>query len=111
MSEVFSFRLSDNNPRELHAKEIISVWVSKGYSLRYILTEALLILDKSDFRTNPKELDEINDSIERLANLVDKLEGRLNHIQPLSRMESGLSETFKSSIKLASKPGLRINNP
>ena len=41
MSKVYSFRLDENNPREAQAREVIDAWVSKGYSLRHILTEAL----------------------------------------------------------------------
>ena len=43
MSKVFSFRLNDDNPREAQAREEIKAWVKEGYSLRYIITEALLI--------------------------------------------------------------------
>lgn len=42
MSKVFSFRLREDNPREVQAKEVVEAWISQGYSLRYILTEALI---------------------------------------------------------------------
>lgn len=43
MSKVYSFKLNDDNPREAQAREIIEAWVEERYSLRHIITEALLI--------------------------------------------------------------------
>jgi hypothetical protein len=45
MSQVFSFRLDKNNPREAQARHVIEAWASRGYSLRYVLVEALLAYD------------------------------------------------------------------
>ena len=42
MSKVCSFRLDSDNPREAQAIEVIDNWVSQGYSLRNLLTEALI---------------------------------------------------------------------
>jgi len=42
MSKVYSFRLEADNPREAQAMEVIDAWVSQGYSLRHILTNALI---------------------------------------------------------------------
>jgi hypothetical protein len=42
MSKVYSFRLSENNPREIQAREVMEALISQGYPLRYILTEALI---------------------------------------------------------------------
>ena len=42
MSKVYSFRLDSDNPREAQAIEVIDNWVSQGYSLRNLLTEALI---------------------------------------------------------------------
>jgi hypothetical protein len=46
MSKVFSFRLDENNPREAQAMEVIDTWASRGYSLRYVLVEALIDLQR-----------------------------------------------------------------
>jgi hypothetical protein len=43
MSKVCSFRLNDDNLREAQARTVIEAWVEGRYSLRYIITEALLI--------------------------------------------------------------------
>lgn len=42
MNKVYSVCLSDENLREAHAREVIDVWISKGYSLRHTITEALI---------------------------------------------------------------------
>ena len=43
MSKVYSFRLDDDNPREAQARGVIKAWMGEGYSLRHIITDALLI--------------------------------------------------------------------
>ena len=49
MSKVYSFRLSDDNPREAQAREVIEAWVGKGFSLRHIITKVLLISIEKKF--------------------------------------------------------------
>jgi len=48
MSEVISFRLNRENPREALALEVLKNRFRKGFSVRYVLTEALLKLDESE---------------------------------------------------------------
>jgi hypothetical protein len=43
MSKVYSFRLGDENPRESQAMAVIEAWMEEGYSLRQIITRALVI--------------------------------------------------------------------
>jgi len=108
MSEVFSFRLSDKNPREAQAREVIGAWVKQGYSLRYVLTEALLLLRKREINT--VRTGDLDETVNRLSRLVEKLEDRLEvaKINPPVRTE--LSDSFLSSIKMAAKPGLRVED-
>lgn len=40
--KVYSFQLSNNNPREAQAREVIEAWKGEEYSLRNIVTEALI---------------------------------------------------------------------
>jgi hypothetical protein len=47
MSEVISFRLDRNNPREAQALGVLKKGQEAGYSLRHVLTEALLALEAS----------------------------------------------------------------
>jgi hypothetical protein len=108
MSDVFSFRLSDQNPRETQAREAIEAWVKQGYSLRYILTEALLLLDKQE--NHSSQMGDIAETVDRLSRLVERLEDRLEVIQPGQPIKSELSTAFLSSIRIAVKPGLRLDD-
>lgn len=105
MSDVFSFRLSDKNPRETQAREVIEAWVKQGYSLRHIITEALLLL--SNHENNSVKSGDIAETVDRLSRLVERLEDRLEVIQPGPPIKTELNETFISSIKMAIKPGIR----
>ena len=108
MSNIFSFRLSNQNPRESQAREVIQAWVKRGYSLRYIITEALLLLGNHETQT--VKIDDITEPIDRLFKLVERLEGNLEVAQPSQPVKAKLNESFISSIKLAAKPGVRLND-
>ena len=66
MSKVYSFRLDENNLREAQAREVIDAWVSQGYSLRYVMSEALLMLESRD--TNEANLKFFLEEIRELIN-------------------------------------------
>jgi hypothetical protein len=69
MSKVIGFRLSEDNPREAQAMDVIGTWVSQCYSLRHILTDALI-----KFRNN-EELMIMWDSIyKQLADIAESFE-------------------------------------
>jgi len=46
MSDVISFRLDNDNPREQKARQALKDWYEKGYNLRHITTETLLKLEE-----------------------------------------------------------------
>jgi len=69
MSEVISFRLDKDNPREKRALEILKTWCGDGYSVRYILTEALVRLDDSK-----AALEDQNETLNQVSQLLRKLE-------------------------------------
>jgi hypothetical protein len=52
MSKVYSFRLDADNPREAKAKGVIDTWLEKGYSLRYLVVEALISHKKVEMDYN-----------------------------------------------------------
>jgi hypothetical protein len=97
MSKVYSFRLNDDNPREAQAREVIDAWVEEGYSLRYVIVEALLTYKKERV-----ELDELSLILEQLNGFILSLEK-----QPTSN-PSGitLSNSFLDAMKQSSRLGL-----
>lgn len=103
MSKVYSFRLNDENPREVQAREVINAWISKGYSLRQIVVEALLTTSKD------------NDSKKSLEQLVEKVEMLLEKVDlgdiPRRNGEKAditLPTSFLNSISIAIKPGEKL---
>ena len=101
MSEVISFRLSKDNPREAQAMAVLQAWVNKGYSVRYVLTEALLVYDDSK-----KEMD-----IHGLSLKLDQISKMLqqNGAPTLLRENTvKLSDSFTASIRNAAKPGVNL---
>jgi len=65
MSKVFGFRLSDDNPREAQAMEVIETWVSEGYSLRQVIVDVLLSYKKTE-----EGHDELESILEQLQDLI-----------------------------------------
>ena len=100
MSKVFSFRLSGDNPREIKAREMIETRISQGYSLRQILTDAL-IADGS----NQKETNGLNKYIDRLSNLIQVLENG-GESNKKNENDSMLSPSFVKSVKISAKQGI-----
>jgi hypothetical protein len=103
MSKVYSFRLDKNNPREAQAREVINAWVSKGYSLREIMTKALIF-----YRSEENHSDDFEQKLERLTQLLDAL---MKSELPtnIPKTNSGtLQESFVGSIAEAAKPGMKI---
>jgi len=76
MSKVYSFRLDADNPREAQAKEVIDTWVSQGYSLRHILTDALInYQDTGSVEIGfEKVFDQLSELVQGLENGVTKKE-------------------------------------
>jgi hypothetical protein len=102
MSKVFSFRLSEDNPREIQAMEVMEVWISQGYPLRYILTEALIRLGNNS--DSPEEIEKL---LDRLVALFEGLENGNIHINTKSvDTNSALPSTFIESIMKSAKQGL-----
>ena len=97
MSKVYSFRLNDNNPREAQAREVIETWVSEGYSLRHVIVEALLNLNKND-----TELDGLHSILDQMQELILSID-----YQPaILPKEPTLSNSFLTSVKEAARLGL-----
>ena len=100
MSKVFSFRLDIDNPRESQAMKVIDTWISQGYSLRHIITDALI--NHGDDRLNCKE---INKAYYQLAQLVDYIKRDFHNSENLTS-KVNLPKKFIDSMKKSAKKGL-----
>ena len=98
MSKVYSFRLNDENPREAQAREVIEAWVKEGYSLRYVIVEALL-----DYRQGDSETNNLNYVLKQLQSMFDNP----IKINDESSTNSSLSNTFLAGIKKSLHKGIQ----
>jgi hypothetical protein len=113
MSEVSSFRLDGDNPREARAREVLRAWYAQGFSVRHILTEALLALEDSqeEDQETAFALDEVNRTLHQVIQMLERMQnGRhapsANQDGEQSRVT--LTETFVASVKNAARPGLKL---
>ena len=113
MSEVISFRLDSGNPREARAREVLQAWYAQGYSVRHILTEALLRLEESqqEDRETAMALDEVNRAMHQVIQMLERMQnGRYapSANQDDEQSKVTLTETFVASVKNAARPGLKL---
>ena len=111
MSEVISFRLDRNNPREAQALAVLRKGQEAGYSLRHVLTEALLALEAA-----AEEEQAVAQVLAEVAGRLEQIQAALEHWQPANLAlaqpqssrseETVLAESFVLSVKSAAKPGL-----
>jgi len=102
MSKVYSFRLDVNNPREAQAKEVINAWVSKGYSLRIILTNALIQYGNNN--DHSKDMDILLEKIKDLVRNSDRMQ--ISEDVDLGGKEV-LQTQFIKELSNSIKPGLK----
>jgi hypothetical protein len=110
MSEVISFRLDPNNPREAGTLQILARCQEQGYSVRQVLTEALLKYDQAGMeQVLQLQMDEI---LTRLNEVRDQLEHiHVSGVQRTHQSEETqavLSNAFVLSVKSAAKPGITL---
>lgn len=112
MSEVISFRLDSNNPREAQALEVLACHQERGYSARQILTEALLRYGQDDVSNNLQaQLAEILAAMHQVGEQVERIQ--ITGIQSIGSREenrAGLSDAFVLSVKTAAKPGIKLED-
>ncbi len=111
MSEVISFRLNKDNPREAKALEVLKARSVEGYKIQHIITDALLKLD--EHRKDPSTivaLDELNNTLSQVNQLLEQLENGhsvTSDKPPEGQPRSILTAAFVASIKKATKPGFK----
>jgi len=103
MSKVFSFRLSEDNPREAQAMEVIDTWISQGYSLRYILTEALV--KSGNIQDNSQRLSEYIDRLSELVQEIDNGRGSNDRREAVTQLPVAFIDAMKKSLN----QGIRSN--
>ncbi|MGD2159365.1 MAG: hypothetical protein PVG14_05880 [Anaerolineales bacterium] len=111
MSKVISFRLDKDNPRESRALGVLLARREQGYSVRHVITNALLIWDEIDQdRFGMLEMDELKRTLSEVSLLLNRIE-REGNIQTVREDDQPtnieLSEAFIASVKNAAKPGYK----
>jgi hypothetical protein len=113
MSEVISFRLDRDNPREAQALAVLRRGQEAGYSVRHILTEALLALEAAaeEERAVATALTEVAGRLEQVQSVLERFQ-RMD-LAPVQRQDgqpegAALSEAFVVSVKGAARPGLAL---
>jgi hypothetical protein len=113
MSDVISFRLDKDNPREEKARRVLKAWYEKGYSLRYIMTEALLRLDESHATTaEDTTLGEVNEGLNWISRMLERIgNDKSSEIEYEEKpAESELTVGFLGMIRQAAKPCLKCDS-
>jgi hypothetical protein len=110
MSRVIGFRLDEHNQREAQALLVLTQWQEKGYSTRHILTEALIMLARSD--EDEGEDSQLNEMMVVLNQVREQLEhihqSGLRPNRPSSGKTAALSEAFLGSVRQAARPGIQL---
>ncbi len=111
MSEIISFRLNPNNPREARALEILAVRQDEGFGIRQVLVEALLMLGEEQGSAHVPVVSDLQAVLAEARSLVCELR---NGDAPLvsrpsqsTSSEGKLSDGFLVSVKKAARPGMK----
>jgi len=110
MSEVISFRLCRDNPRESEALAVLRRKQEQGYGIRQVLVEALINLEQDNTDEQITLLaGQLIAAIREANNLVEHMQH--NQVVTTSTVEpehkNALSDGFVMSVKKAAKPGFR----
>jgi len=112
MSEVISFRLDPNNPREAQALQVLERMITQGYSVRFIMSEALVKFGANKIDSERVENDpDIRATLREITKILDHIQTGDSALKSSSSMSSkpeNLGDSFIHSIKLSSKPGIKV---
>jgi hypothetical protein len=112
MSRVISFRLNPDNLREDQALEILQTHQANGYSIRHIITEALLKFDEINPEQTDVKLDELKTNLELVSLLLGKLcdESQTDLNTSAAHLSNlGLADSFIASVKESVKSGMNLD--
>jgi hypothetical protein len=102
MSQVFSFRLDENNPREAQALTVIETRVSQGYSLRYMIVEALL-----DYEEKTIKPENITSALDQIIDLLQEISKKPQYRNTRDCQDIPLSNSFMEAVANTTRPGLK----
>lgn len=113
MSQVISFRLDRNNPREAQALGVLKKGQEVGYSVRHILTEALLALEAvaEDERAVLVTLAKMTERLAEVQSMLEQIQGMdfsAAQVQETIFEKPALAQSFLLSVKSAAKPGITL---
>lgn len=112
MSEVISFRLDPDNAREAQALVLLSAWAKKGYSIRYVITDALINFGEGNgVSISTEDTEKITSALDKITQLIDSIHLE-NGSVPIDNTKSPetaqINGDFITSLKKTVKPGLKI---
>jgi hypothetical protein len=112
MSEVISFRLDPNNPREAQALGVLASFQERGYSARHILTEALLKFDHAGIEHELQaQMAEILAAMNKVGDQIERLQRTgVSRTELRDEKQAALAEAFVLSVKSAVKPGITLES-
>jgi hypothetical protein len=108
MSQVILFGLDRNNPREAQALYVLTKWREEGYSLRHMLTEALIAVEKGGKKCDDEKLAQLMSAVQEIAVMLEGYQGMPPPHQAAKPKKPSLSEDFVSAIKTNAKQGVRL---
>ena len=110
MSEVISFRLDPDNPREAQALEILRTKQAEGFSSRRVLTDALIGVVAEKGQNDLFSIDEFNTALEHVQGLLERLNSSNHEYGQSTRPQVvALNDNFLNSVKIAARPGLNLD--
>jgi hypothetical protein len=112
MSQVIGFRLDQDNPREAQALALLEAWQKRGYSTRYIITEALLQLDGKTESEVSSTVAELQKALDHAHRLLERMQnGQIaspQHQAEDQPEQAQLTESFVLSVKEAARSGMTL---
>jgi len=110
MSEVISFRLDPDNPREAQALEILRTKQAEGFSSRRVLTDALIAIVIVKQQGTLFSMKEFYEAMEKVSELLELINNQsYAQGQSTNPKVASLNENFLNSVKVAAKPGLELD--
>ena len=108
MSKVFSFRLSEYNPREAQALSILHKHCDEGHSKRHIITEALIQFGRKTPESKHIKNGELLRILDQVKLLLNQNSGNDGLLPRTEQTKQNLSESFLASMKVSVKPGYKF---